>query len=87
MAANDRRNSVLSIGSARAVTADDNNDLPGGATRALLIGGAAGNVAVIFADDDTAVTLTGLAVGVWHPISVKRVLSTGTTAGGIFVGR
>ena len=47
--------------------------------RGLYIGGA-GNVAVVLADDTNAVTLTGLAVGVFHPIEVKKVMSANTTA-------
>lgn len=54
--------------------------------RGIYIGGA-GNVAVIGADDSAAVTLTALAVGVWHPIAVKKVMSTNTTATAIVGGR
>jgi hypothetical protein len=42
--------------------------------------GAVGNVAVIAADDDAAVTLVAVAVGVVHPISCKKIMSTNTTA-------
>lgn len=44
--------------------------------------GAGGNVAVIFRDDtsDTAVTLVGVVTGTVLPISVKKVMSTNTTA-------
>lgn len=44
----------------------------------LYIGGA-GNVKVTTLDGDD-ITFTALAVGVVHPILVKRVWSTGTTA-------
>lgn len=69
---------------AAVVTPSDTVDLthPAGgdqATRGLYIGGA-GNVAVIFAGQTTAVVLTALAVGVVHPLSVTRVLTTSTTA-------
>lgn len=47
--------------------------------RAIYVGGA-GNVALTFTDDTTAV-LTAIAIGVVHPFNnVKKVLSTGTTA-------
>lgn len=54
----------------------------------LLLGGA-GAVSVIMADDltnsgaGTAITLTGLAIGVIHQIRVKQVRATGTAATGI----
>lgn len=47
-------------------------------TRGIYVG-AAGDVAVDMADG-TAVTFTELSAGVVHPLSVKRVYSTGTTA-------
>lgn len=47
--------------------------------RAIYVGGA-GNLALTFTDDTTAV-FTAIAVGVVHPFgNVKKVLSTGTTA-------
>jgi hypothetical protein len=68
--------------SAVAITPDDNTDLARGATRGLYIGGG-GDVTVIMADDSAAVTLAGLVAGVVHPLRVKRVKATGTTATGI----
>lgn len=62
---------------AAAVTKSDSTVLA--KTRGLYIGGA-GNVAVIMADDASAVTLVGLAVGVVHELSVTKVMSTNTTA-------
>ena len=50
----------------------------------LFIGGA-GDVKVDMLGGET-VTLTGLAVGVWHPMFVTKVYQTGTTATNIFVG-
>lgn len=47
-------------------------------TKGLFIGGA-GNIKVDMSDGST-VTLTGIAVGVIHSISVRRVYATGTTA-------
>jgi hypothetical protein len=61
-----------------AVTPHDSDDLTQ-TTRGLYVGGA-GNVRVILAGDTDAVTLTGLAVGIVHPLRVTRVLSTSTTA-------
>lgn len=63
-----------------AVTPNDGADLAK-MTEGLYIG-AAGNVAVTM-QDGTSVTFTGLAAGVAHRLSVKRVLATGTTATGI----
>ena len=67
----------------RAVTPNDSTNLPGGVTRALLVG-ADGNVAVVYANgsEDTLF----LAAGIVHPISVARVKSTGTTATGVKAG-
>jgi len=64
----------------RAVTPADGTDLPGGATRALMVG-EDGDLAVNYADG-TSDTIFLLA-GVVHPISVARVKATGTTATGI----
>lgn len=69
---------VGSATGAVAVTTSDSTDLARGATKALYIGGA-GNVAVITSGGDT-ITFTAITVGSFHPISVKRVLATGTTA-------
>lgn len=44
--------------------------------------GVAGDVKVDMQDGST-VTFTGLAAGMFHGISVKRVYATGTTATGI----
>lgn len=64
-----------------AVTKSDTTVLP--ETIGLYIGGA-GNVAV--ADRAGAsVTLTALAVGVWHEIRTTKVFETSTTATGIVV--
>lgn len=66
---------------------NDAADLASGPTRGLYIGGA-GNLAVIFCDDvdGNPVTLTGLATGVWHPMQVRRVMVTNTTATLILAG-
>lgn len=73
--------SMYPADNAVAITPNDGADLAT-TTRAFYIGGA-GNVAVILARDSASVTLTALAVGVVHPLRVKRVLATGTTATGI----
>jgi hypothetical protein len=56
----------------------------GGPWSAIYIGGA-GNVAIRNMEGDS-ITMTALAVGMWHMINVKRVLSTGTTATAILGG-
>lgn len=52
--------------------------------RALYVGGA-GNVSLVMTDA-SVVTLTGLAIGVWHPIRFTQVRATGTTSTGILAG-
>lgn len=64
-----------------AVTPSDGTDLAA-VSRGLYVG-VAGDVSVILANDSAAVTLTGLASGIVHPLRAKRVRSTGTTATGI----
>ena len=59
-----------------AVTPSDTVDLT---NSGFLYVGAAGDVKVDTSDGDT-VTFTALAAGIVHPIRVKRVYSTGTTA-------
>jgi len=65
--------------SAMAVTPSDTADLPN-VSRAIYVGGQAGNLRVNLADDTTAVVFNSLAVGVVHPLAVKRVFATGTSA-------
>lgn len=74
---------VRQIAYTRAVTPADGTDLPGGLTRALMVG-ADGDVAVVYADG-TEDTLY-LIAGVVHPIQVARVKSTSTTATSIKAG-
>lgn len=64
---------------AKAVTPSDTADLSPYA-KAIYVGGA-GDVRCILVDssDLEAVTFVGMAVG-WHPIQVRRVFATGTTA-------
>jgi len=55
-----------------------NDEIP---CRGILLG-VAGNISVLNAFG-TAVTISGLSAGIIHPISTKRIRSTGTTATGI----
>lgn len=71
--------SDVKIGAA-TVTPNDASDLPKIASGIYV--GATGDLVVTFLDGNT-VTLKGLASGVIHPLCVKRVLATGTTATGI----
>lgn len=82
---------ISPISRAAAVTPNDSDtgsgvvSLPG--ARALYLGGA-GDVAVVLSTqpNSTPITLKGLAAGMWHPLYVKKVLATGTTASDILVG-
>lgn len=60
-----------------AVTASDSTVLP--VTRGVWVGGA-GNLAVVFADGGSAVTLPGVQAGTMLSIAVTKVMSTNTTA-------
>lgn len=62
------------------VIPDDAADLPGGLCRSLYVG-AGGALRIMTADGDEA-TLASSAFQ-YHPIRVRRVLATGTTASGI----
>ncbi len=66
--------------SATAITPNDSTTIP--PTRGLYVG-ESGDVVAQMADGGANVTFTGLAAGVIHPLSVVKVLSTGTTATGI----
>jgi hypothetical protein len=68
---------VGAAGVLRAVTPSDSAALDAGTTRALFVGGE-GAVAV---EDSTGhVVVLESAAGQYHPIAVRRVLATGTTA-------
>lgn len=69
--------------SAVAVTPHDTNTIR--PTVALYVGGA-GNVAVVFTNDEAA-TFTGVTVGTVLPIEVKQVKATNTTATAILALR
>lgn len=68
---------ISSAKGAQAVTASDSTTYA--PTRAVWVGGA-GNLAVQFADMNSAITLTGVAAGTLLPISVTKIMSTNTTA-------
>lgn len=57
---------------------DTNKILDNNKTKGILLGGA-GTLAVID-DHGNAVTITGLAAGVIHPIATNVIKSTGTSA-------
>lgn len=78
--------STVGISSAVAITPNDGTEI-NRITRGIYIGGA-GNLAVVFCDDPdgSPVTLTGLTAGVWHPMQVRRVMATNTTATLILAG-
>lgn len=61
-----------------AITPDNSNDLAV-VTRGLYVG-VTGDVSVILDADSSAVTFVGLAAGIIHPLAVKRVRATSTTA-------
>ncbi len=64
------------------ITPDDANDLPF-ITRAISFS-AAGAISVVTHDGTSIVIPSGsLAAGVLHPIGLKRILATGTTAADI----
>jgi hypothetical protein len=65
-----------------AVTPADGTDLPNGPCRGIYVTGA-GNVNVNLAGGGTAV-LTGLSAGQIVDINATRILSTSTTATGIY---
>jgi hypothetical protein len=71
---------VLHVNFSRPVTLDT----PFAPTRGLYVG-TGGDVAVTYANGMTD-TLPGLAAGVWHPMHITQVSTTGTTAADIHVG-
>lgn len=67
----------------QTITADDSADLTPAPCRAILVN-VAGAVKVSY-PGGISDTLT-LAAGIWHPMQVSRIWSTGTTATGIHAG-
>ena len=74
---------IRSVAYSEAVEPSDSVDLPGGLTRAVLVA-ESGIVSVTYANGVTDNPY--LLAGVWHPMQVKRVRSTGTAATGIKAG-
>lgn len=63
------------------ITPSDSDDLVD-ATRGLFVG-TAGDIKCIFANDDTEVLMPNVPIG-FHPMSVRRIFATDTTADDIF---
>lgn len=73
----------MAVRASVTVTPSDSVDLTDGSTKGVLVG-VTGNVKITY---ETGVTDTvALAAGVWHPMAVTRIWSTGTTATGIHAG-
>ena len=68
-----------------AVTPNDTNAVPMGFFRAVYL--TVGGTVSLTPIRGTAITITGLATGVWHPLAGTHIRATGTTATGILVGR
>lgn len=64
---------------AAAVTPSDSVALPA-LSRFIWVGGGPGNLAVIMAGDDTAVTLIAVPAGTMLELCVSKVMSTNTTS-------
>jgi len=69
--------STAPIASAVAITKNDSTTFA--ATRGIYVG-VSGDVIVLHAGDSATTTYKSLAAGVFHPISIVKVMSTGTTA-------
>ena len=78
---------LAGIRRAVAIDASGGNVDANGVTRGVYVG-VTGNLAVVFADqpDSAAVTLVGLAAGIWHPMQIQKVMQSGTTATSVFAG-
>lgn len=61
-----------------AITPNNSTDLVT-ATRGVYVG-VSGDLKVDMVGGETAITFTGLAAGVIHPLRVTRIYATGTTA-------
>ena len=64
------------------ISPSDSDDLPEGKTKGIYIG-TSGSISVIMASGNARVLPATLVSGVIHPISVLRVLETGTSASGL----
>lgn len=63
-----------------SVTPSDVDDLARGLTRAVFVGGA-GDVCVVDAEGNQAIISS--ASHQYHPIKIRKILASGTTAAGI----
>lgn len=81
--ANDQRGLGSPIANCATVTPNDGTDLTTSG-RGLWVD-VTGNVKFTTVNGDTD-TLSAVAAGVWHPIRIRRVWATGTTATGIHIG-
>lgn len=70
--------------SLKAVTPNDSTNLPDGVASAVYVG-VSGDLKVTTAAGDVVI-LVSLAAGVFHPVPVARVWSTGTTATSVVAG-
>ncbi len=75
--------SIIPVERGIAITPNDSTLIE--PTRGIMVG-VSGNLAVTMVDG-VDVTWPAVAAGVLHPISAIRILSTGTTATSIVVGR
>lgn len=71
--------SVGPIGAARAVTPDDDNDLPDGPCRSVYVD-VSGDLEVILAGDSSAIVFSGVPARTIIPLACKRILAGNTTA-------
>jgi hypothetical protein len=84
MSVADSNERLYSLTRFRAVTPGTTDlRINGVAPRAIYVA-VAGDVTVLGDDDTATVTLTGLAAGVWHPLSPQQI--TAATATGIVAG-
>lgn len=72
------RTDISSAYKGSAVTPSDSTILPDGVRRVWV--GGAGALAVVFAGDTAAVTLSAVPAGTMLEIQVSKVMSTNTTA-------
>lgn len=63
-----------------AITPDDDNDLPGGVTRAIYVGGA-GDLVADSENGDASITFSDLVAGTIYPLRVRRVRESSTATG------
>ncbi|RXZ77256.1 hypothetical protein EBB07_33835 [Paenibacillaceae bacterium] len=77
-----RRDDIAKLASAvtaAVVTPNDTTDLAAGATKGIMVG-TSGDIVVDMVTSGASITLKNIAAGIIHPLSVKRIRATGTTA-------